>query len=74
MVNYQREVEGLANAINKVSNYVPRRRARKLHIGLFGYSRGFRGVVFPGQSHSSQRFIPWVYRPRCWGGSLPLMS
>ncbi len=47
VVNYQREVEGLANAINKVSNYVPRRRARKLHIGLFGYSRGFRGVVLP---------------------------
>ena len=45
--HYQREIEGLANAINLVSNYVPRRRARKLHIGLFGYSRGFRGVVLP---------------------------
>ncbi len=49
VVNYQREIEGLANVINRVSNYVPRRRARKLHIGLFGYSRGgFRGgVVLP---------------------------
>ncbi|GAB6947742.1 phosphoenolpyruvate carboxylase [Vulcanisaeta sp. JCM 16161] len=47
VINYQREVEGLANVINRVSNYVPRRRARKLHIGLFGYSRGFRGVVLP---------------------------
>ncbi|MGC8543363.1 MAG: phosphoenolpyruvate carboxylase, partial [Vulcanisaeta sp.] len=47
VINYQREVEGLANAINMVSNYVPRRRARRLHIGLFGYSRGFRGVVLP---------------------------
>lgn len=47
VVNYQREIEGLASVINRVSNYVPRRRARKLHIGLFGYSRGFRGIVLP---------------------------
>ncbi len=54
VVNYQREVEGLANAINKVSNYVPRRRARKLHIGLFGYSRGFRGRS-PSQGNHIRR-------------------
>jgi phosphoenolpyruvate carboxylase len=32
---------------------MPSRRARKLHIGLFGYSRGFRGITLP-------RAIPFV--------------
>ncbi|MDX9893728.1 MAG: phosphoenolpyruvate carboxylase [Patescibacteria group bacterium] len=37
---YQKTVERLANTINKLSEQVPSRRERKLHIGLFGYSRG----------------------------------
>jgi phosphoenolpyruvate carboxylase len=37
--NYQRVIEKLAPIINYVSGFVPSRRARKLHIGLFGYSR-----------------------------------
>ncbi|WP_069807430.1 phosphoenolpyruvate carboxylase [Vulcanisaeta thermophila] len=45
--NYQGEVEGLANLINTVSQFIPPRRTRKLHVGLFGYSRGFRGVTLP---------------------------
>jgi phosphoenolpyruvate carboxylase len=33
--------------INEVAKYVPRRRKRKLHIGLFGYSRNLDGVKLP---------------------------
>lgn len=36
---YQRTVEKLATEINKLAESVPRRRERRLHIGLFGYSR-----------------------------------
>ncbi len=38
-VNYQRKIESLSAVINHIAQYVPKRRARKLHIGLFGYSR-----------------------------------
>ncbi len=44
---YEEEVERLAPLINAVALYVPPRRARRLHIGLFGYSRGVRGVRLP---------------------------
>lgn len=44
---YEEVVEGLAGLVNRVAAYVPPRRARKLHIGLFGYSRGVRGTVLP---------------------------
>jgi phosphoenolpyruvate carboxylase len=44
---YQTRVERLAPLINSVSKYVPSRRARKLHIGLFGYSRNVKGVAMP---------------------------
>ena len=37
---YQKTVESLAGTINTLSKQVPSRRERKLHIGLFGYSRG----------------------------------
>lgn len=36
---YKKTVESLANTINSLSKQVPSRRERKLHIGLFGYSR-----------------------------------
>lgn len=36
---YKRTVEGLAHTLHKVSREVPQRRERKLHTGLFGYSR-----------------------------------
>ena len=51
--SYQRVIEGLANLINTISLQLPPRRSRKLHIGLFGYSRGFRGITLP-------RAIPFV--------------
>lgn len=44
---YSRQMTALAPIINKVSEYVPRRRKRKLHVGLFGYSREAGGVVLP---------------------------
>jgi len=44
---YQRTVEGLAPVVNTVSEYVPSRRARKLHVGLFGYSREVGETALP---------------------------
>jgi len=44
---YQREVVALATQINAMARFVPARRARKLHIGLFGYARGVGGVTLP---------------------------
>ncbi|MCX8205585.1 MAG: phosphoenolpyruvate carboxylase, partial [Candidatus Nezhaarchaeota archaeon] len=44
---YGRIVERLAPLINSVASYVPPRRARKLHIGLFGYSRRVGKVSLP---------------------------
>jgi phosphoenolpyruvate carboxylase len=44
---YQSRIEELAPFINSVAQYVPRRRARKLHIGLFGYSRNVKGKTMP---------------------------
>ena len=37
---YRRRVPKIAEFVNDVGKFVPRRRMRKLHIGLFGYSRG----------------------------------
>jgi len=44
---YQPIIESLAEAINKIALLLPRRRARKLHIGLFGYSRSSGKVSLP---------------------------
>jgi len=44
---YESQIETMAPFINSVAAYVPQRRARKLHIGLFGYSRCVAGVCLP---------------------------
>ena len=44
---YQKIVEDLGPLVNSIASYIPQRRARKLHIGLFGYSRRVGGVVLP---------------------------
>ena len=44
---YESQIEFMAPFINSVAAYVPPRRARKLHIGLFGYSRCVAGVCLP---------------------------
>jgi phosphoenolpyruvate carboxylase len=43
------EAHVLANSslINRLAKYVPSRRLRKLHIGLFGYSRRLKGESLP---------------------------
>lgn len=46
-LQYESEIEALAPFINSLAAYVPQRRARKLHIGLFGYSRCVAGVCLP---------------------------
>jgi phosphoenolpyruvate carboxylase len=47
MKRYGEVVEALAPLVNSLSAYVPQRRARKLHIGLFGYSRKIGGISLP---------------------------
>ena len=44
---YQKQVVALAPIINRVACYVPGRRMRKLHIGLFGYARELNGMKLP---------------------------
>jgi phosphoenolpyruvate carboxylase len=47
VARYQAEVAELAPLVNAVARAVPRRRLRKLHVGLFGYSRGTAGFTLP---------------------------
>lgn len=44
---YRPTVEGLAPLINDLASFVPPRRERLQHIGLFGYSRGVGAVKLP---------------------------
>ena len=44
---YEQEIVDVAPLINSIASYIPQRRKRKLHIGLFGYSRGVRNTVLP---------------------------
>jgi phosphoenolpyruvate carboxylase len=44
---YQRQVQLLAPVINSAARYVPSRRKRKLHVGLFGYSRSMGETRLP---------------------------
>ena len=41
---YQARVQDLTGVITTVSAHVPRRRERKMHVGLFGYGRSLGGV------------------------------
>ncbi|HEC57824.1 MAG TPA: phosphoenolpyruvate carboxylase [Candidatus Syntrophoarchaeum butanivorans] len=44
---YQRQIIELAPLINQIARYVPSRRKRRLHIGLFGYPRDMMGIRLP---------------------------
>lgn len=44
---YEKNISKIAKAVNEISLYVPKRRMRKLHIGLFGYSRKIGKVGLP---------------------------
>ncbi len=41
---YQAQVRQLTDVITTVSSHVPKRRERKMHVGLFGYGRSLGGV------------------------------
>jgi phosphoenolpyruvate carboxylase len=47
VARYQSEVQELAPLVNTVARAVPRRRLRKMHVGLFGYNRASAGVTLP---------------------------
>jgi phosphoenolpyruvate carboxylase len=44
---YRRVIESLAPIINYIASFVPRRRMRKLHVGLFGYARNIGKTTLP---------------------------
>lgn len=44
---YSRQIEQITRLVNHVSQYVPPRRKRKLHVGLFGYTRAVAGKRLP---------------------------
>ncbi len=44
---YETQLKGMADLVNGISAFVPGRRARKLHVGLFGYSRSMKGITLP---------------------------
>lgn len=44
---YQKVIEYIAPLINDLATFIPRRRMRKLHVGLFGYSRSIGKVRLP---------------------------
>ncbi|VVC03987.1 Phosphoenolpyruvate carboxylase [Candidatus Bilamarchaeum dharawalense] len=44
---YESQLKEMADLINGISVFVPGRRARKLHVGLFGYSRSMKGIKMP---------------------------
>jgi len=45
--DYQKCLHLLAKDVNMMSTFVPARRKRKLHVGLFGYARENGGVNLP---------------------------
>ncbi len=47
MHEYRKQVKLLADFVNNISPYIPSRRKRKLHIGLYGYSRNIGDLKLP---------------------------
>lgn len=45
--HYRPTIEALSGLINKVAAFVPARRERRLHVGLFGYSRAIGSAHLP---------------------------
>lgn len=46
-IEYKEVIEQLGEIINKVAQFLPQRRERVQHIGLYGYSRGVGKVKLP---------------------------
>ena len=47
MNEYRKQVKLLVDYVNNISPYIPSRRKRKLHIGLYGYSRSIGDLKLP---------------------------
>lgn len=43
--SYRKQIESIALLINTFSKHIPQRRKRKLHVGLYGYSRALKGSI-----------------------------
>ncbi|MFH0896494.1 MAG: phosphoenolpyruvate carboxylase, partial [Candidatus Bathyarchaeota archaeon] len=65
---YEGAVEEFAPLVNSIASYVPNRRARKLHIGLFGYSRSVKGVALPRAIPFAAAFYSLGIPPEFLGG------
>ncbi len=44
---YRPTIEKIAPVINQIAGFIPKRRERVQHVGLFGYSRGVGSVKLP---------------------------
>lgn len=47
IAEYQRQIKLIVGFVNEIAHYVPSRRKRKLHIGLYGYSRSVGHMKLP---------------------------
>ncbi|MFH1221593.1 MAG: phosphoenolpyruvate carboxylase [Candidatus Micrarchaeota archaeon] len=45
IARYEHEVALVADLVNGMAMHIPKRRMRKLHVGLFGYSRTSKGGI-----------------------------
>ena len=46
-IEYQRQIMKVYDLINSIATFIPSRRSRKLHVGLFGYGRSVKGITLP---------------------------
>ena len=44
---FQGQISRMHELVNALAPFIPERRARKLHVGLFGYSRSVKGISLP---------------------------
>lgn len=60
---YQKIIGLLAPFVNQMCLYVPERRKRKLHTGLFGYSRSVEGISLPRTIKFCAALYSWGLPP-----------
>ncbi len=64
---YQQEIKLLAPFVNDFAKLIPQRRKRKLHIGLFGYTRENKGLHLPRAISFCASFYSWGLPPELLG-------
>ncbi len=64
---YGARVEALAPTIQKMAAFVPARRERKLHVGLFGYSRAVGKHALPRAIAFAAALYSLGVPPEFWG-------